>query len=84
MINFLLFTFCLSSVSFYCYAISTTIAGLGYPNPIVSEFYPPITILKPLCGVNADDYENLTSFCQQNYPDYQIIFAMRDDKDVSK
>ncbi len=42
---------------------------------------PPITILKPLCGMEADLYDNLRSFCTQDYPEFQIIFGSRSADD---
>ncbi|GAB1542378.1 bacteriohopanetetrol glucosamine biosynthesis glycosyltransferase HpnI [Scytonema sp. NUACC21] len=47
------------------------------------DFHPPITILKPICGLDIDTYENFVSFCQQDYPKYQIIFSVRDEGDPS-
>jgi ceramide glucosyltransferase len=35
----------------------------------------PVTILKPLCGVDDDLYANLASFARQDYPTYQIVFG---------
>lgn len=45
------------------------------------EFHPPVSILKPICGLDSNAYENLASFCQQDYPKYQIIFAVRNSQD---
>jgi ceramide glucosyltransferase len=42
---------------------------------------PAVTILKPLCGVDVELYENLRSFCVQDYPVYQVIFGLRDAAD---
>jgi ceramide glucosyltransferase len=42
---------------------------------------PPVTILKPLYGAEPGLYENLRSFCQQDYPNYQIVFGVRDQAD---
>jgi ceramide glucosyltransferase len=39
---------------------------------------PPVTILKPLHGMEAELEQNLASFFQQDYPDYEIIFGARD------
>ncbi len=39
---------------------------------------PPVTILKPLHGMEAELEQNLESFFQQDYPDYEIIFGARD------
>jgi ceramide glucosyltransferase len=42
---------------------------------------PPVSVLKPLCGAEPDLHENLRSFCQQDYPDLQLIFGVRDPAD---
>lgn len=41
----------------------------------------PVTVLKPLCGTEPDLFENLASFCDQDYPDYQIVFGAADPSD---
>ena len=75
--------FCLSAVLFYTYGVYTAIAFLRDSPPINPKFHPPVTILKPLCGVDKGTYTNLASFCQQNYPQYQIIFGVRSSTDPS-
>ena len=35
---------------------------------------PGVTVLKPLCGDEVELLENLRSFCDQDYPDYQVVF----------
>ncbi len=42
---------------------------------------PPVTILKPLAGVEAELYENLCSFVDQDYPEVQVIFGVADASD---
>lgn len=37
----------------------------------------PVSVLKPLCGVEDNLYENLRSFCDQDYPSYQVLFGVR-------
>jgi ceramide glucosyltransferase len=42
---------------------------------------PAVTVLKPLCGTEPGLYENLRSFCLQDYPQYQLVFGVRDAAD---
>jgi ceramide glucosyltransferase len=42
---------------------------------------PPVTVLKPLCGAEPGLHEHLRSFCRQNYPEFQIVFGVRDAGD---
>lgn len=45
------------------------------------SFLPFVSLLKPLCGLEPMLQENLTSFFQQDYPAFEIIFGMRDSSD---
>ena len=45
------------------------------------SFRPPVTILKPVCGLDVGLYENLRSFCIQDHPQYQVVFGVRDATD---
>jgi ceramide glucosyltransferase len=45
------------------------------------EALPPVTILKPLYGAEPETYECLRSFCEQTYPQYQVIFGVCDPQD---
>ncbi len=42
---------------------------------------PPLSLLKPLCGLEPDLETNLRSFFEQDYPGYEILFAAREDAD---
>jgi len=42
---------------------------------------PPVTVLKPLCGAEHELYENLRTFCDQNYPRFQLVFGVSDADD---
>src|SRR3569833_208105 len=46
-----------------------------------SRPHQPVTILKPLCGAESGLYENLRSFCMQDYPKYQIVFGIQEATD---
>lgn len=78
-----LFLLCLGALWFYGYAIYSTLDYLNQTATLEVEYLPPVTILKPLCGLDDDTYANLASFCNQNYPRYQVIFAVRDANDPS-
>jgi ceramide glucosyltransferase len=42
---------------------------------------PPVTVLKPLRGAEPGLYDQLKSFCRQDYPDFEIIFGVSDPSD---
>lgn len=41
----------------------------------------PVTILKPLYGDEPQLFENLISFCDQEYPEFQVVFGAADPND---
>jgi ceramide glucosyltransferase len=44
--------------------------------PPAAAAYPPVSILKPLKGRDFELKENLQSFCQQDYPEYEVLLGM--------
>jgi ceramide glucosyltransferase len=48
--------------------------ALAVPTPSL----PPVTILKPIHGMEEELEKNLESFFEQDYPEYEVIFGARD------
>jgi ceramide glucosyltransferase len=48
---------------------------------VFSTAFPPVTLLKPLCGIEPGLEAHLTSFFEQHYPSYEIIFGARREDD---
>jgi ceramide glucosyltransferase len=62
-------------------AISWTVRRRRRARALSAGFHPPVSVLKPLRGVDESLEENLESFARLTYPSLQIIFAARDPDD---
>ena len=48
---------------------------------MLRNYTPGVSLLKPVRGVDFATYENYSSFCRQDYPDYEILFAVNEAAD---
>ena len=67
-----------------CYVVPTLIAAALWRHRRISAPPPgpqPVTVLKPLCSAEPGLYEHLRTFCQQDFPKFQIVFGVRDPTD---
>jgi ceramide glucosyltransferase len=65
------------------YCVLIVIAARDYlaqPIPVTGAL-PPISVLKPLAGVDEGLAANLRSFFDQDHPEFEILFAVREESD---
>lgn len=65
------------------YSVLQIVAAERYlaVRPAALRSVEPISILKPLAGLDLDLESNLRTFFEQDYPKFEILFAVRHDKD---
>ena len=65
------------------YCVLTMIAAFRYRavRPSALRDAPPISILKPLAGVDDGLEDNLRTFLEQDYPEFEVLFAVRSAED---
>ena len=47
------------------------------------EQWPPVTVLKPVHGMEKNQRKNLRSCCLQDYPEFQVVFSVQDKEDAA-
>jgi ceramide glucosyltransferase len=74
-------TVCFSAIAYYAYAARAAKEFFSRDVGPARNFQPPVTILKPIRGLDRDAYENFASFCRQQYPTYQVIFGAESERE---
>ena len=67
---------------YYAFALATArrFRRRAASRPAV-DFAPPVSLLKPIRGLDRHTRDHLASFCRQDYPEYEILFAVADEDD---
>lgn len=74
----------LAAIGAIYYLLSTTALAAcfkGKPPVPNADFAPAVSILKPVCGADRDADTNFSSYLQQNYPKYEVLFGVLDAAD---
>jgi ceramide glucosyltransferase len=73
----------LALAPFGYYVLAITAARRFFRNrpPLRKDFAPPVSILKPVRGLDREAYENYVSFCRQEYPEFEILFGVTEETD---
>ena len=75
---------CVASSLYYILCLTSTwtfLASHKRERESSSIGTPPISVLKPLKGMDPEIYESFRSHCLQDYPEYEIIFGVNDPAD---
>lgn len=68
-------------LAYYIVALVAAARFARNTSPPAADFQPPISILKPIRGLDRETYENYASFCLQDYSDFEILFCVADAED---
>jgi ceramide glucosyltransferase len=73
---------CVSATGFYAYAVIAARDLLARPEGHGgSAPEPPVSILKPLRGLDPNPVANFASFSRQDYPAWEILFGAEDESE---
>lgn len=62
-------------------ALASVVKRLRTVDPPTTQQLPPVSILKALRGTEPGSYEALCSHAEQDYPEFELLFAVGDSAD---
>jgi ceramide glucosyltransferase len=71
----------LAPMGYYLLAILAALRFFRNRPPMPDDFTPPLSILKPVKGLDREAYQNYASFCDQDYPEFEILFNVLEEDD---
>lgn len=80
-VRWLVMGLALAPLGYYVLAILAALRFFRNRPSSPADFTPPVSILKPVKGLDREAYENYASFCNQNYPEFEILFNVSDESD---
>ena len=79
--SFILAVATLGGLAYYLLALASVRKLRQRPLRAATQTFPPITLLKPLCGADPELETHLASFFRQAYSCFEILFAVRHESD---
>lgn len=80
MIEAILLAVCAAAFAYQLIAIAAALRHLSRRDPVPSAL-PPISILKPVRGLDPDFEEAIRSHATQDYPEFEVLFGVADVQD---
>src|SRR5258708_28396949 len=83
MLRFAVLVFAAGPLVYYLLSLYCTLEyfrALRRLPPDSDSFAPPVSIVKPVRGIDNGAYENFASYCQLDYPEYELVFAAADPR----